>query len=229
MALDHLKSYLQNDIHDVKAAITSTNNDIDSKVAAVSGTIDTLQDNVNEHVKTLHDDLSDNMDAVHHRVDNAITSACSEWHADINHSLLSTRSELASTIDSFGSQLQDTNQKLATMINTFDDKITTIETLSVSDSQVLHLLNGSNLDHIRNLTLSPAIDEVISQAIATIIAPISQELLTLKNLSTVISSSPKPKLGFAQIESKDFCVSKFMKELERIKLQGDNLKDLELF
>jgi hypothetical protein len=60
------------------------------------------------------------------------------------------------------------------MIDTFTDKITTIETLSVADSEVLNLLNESTLDHICNLTNSPAIDEVISRAVAANIAPITQ-------------------------------------------------------
>jgi hypothetical protein len=112
------------------------------------------------------------------------------------------------------------------MIDTFMEKFTTIENLSVSDPQFLHLLNIATLDHIHNLTLSPAIDDVVSRAVTERLAPISQDLLDLKN-SSPVSSNPKPKLGFAQAETKEFCVSKFTKELERIKLQGDTLKDFE--
>jgi hypothetical protein len=106
------------------------------------------------------------------------------------------------------------------MIDTFTEKFTTIKNLSVSDPHVLHLLNGSTLDHIRNLTLSP-----ISRTVAANIALITQDILDLKNSSSSQTTSPKPKLGFAQAETKEFCVSKFTKELERIKLQGDTLKD----
>lgn len=74
------------------------------------------------------------------------------------------------------------------MIDTIMDKITTNENLSVSDPQVLRLLNGATLDHIHNLTLSLAIDDVISLAIAQNIAPISQDLLNLKNSSSVSPS-----------------------------------------
>jgi hypothetical protein len=75
------------------------------------------------------------------------------------------------------------------------------------------------------------IDEVISRTVATTIAPITQDIQDLKKSSTFVSptSNSKPKLGFTQTETKDFSVSKFTKELERVKLHGDKLRDLELF
>jgi hypothetical protein len=228
LALDRFKSDLQHDLQDVRQAISTTNTDLDHKVASVSSTLATLQDHADGNIKNLRSDLSAQINTTYLTVNGALLSARSEWHQDIDTSILTTRHELDSTVQSVTSSLHATNVKLDSMIDTFMDKITTIENLTVSDPQVLRLLNDATLDHIRNLTLSPAINDVISRAVTENIAPISQDILDLKN-STTISTSPRPKLGFAQVESKDFCVSKFTKELERVKLQGDTLRDLELF
>jgi hypothetical protein len=228
-ALDRFKSDIQHDLQDVKSTISTTNVDIDTKVASVSSTLDTLRSTVDDNIQSLRFDLLGKLTTVSQHVDTAITSARADWRADIDTSLLSTREEFASTVQSIDCQLQDTNLKIDTMFETFNNKFTTLENLSISDPQVLSLLNDATLDHIRNLTLSPVIDEVISPAVAENIAPISKDLETLKPLSTSTSTNPKHKVSFAQSESKDFCVSKFTKKLERIKLQGDKLKDLELF
>jgi hypothetical protein len=110
--------------------------------------------------------------------------------------------------------------KLDTISKTIQDKITTIVNLSVSDPQVTSLLHGATLDHIRNL-------KVISNVVTDKLAPISQDILALKNSPT--STIIHPKLGFSQTESKDFSVSKFTKELDHVTLQGNTLKELELF
>jgi hypothetical protein len=224
MALDHFKLAIQNDLQDVESTISTTNVDIDTKVASVFTTLGTLRNDVDSSIKSLRFELSDKLDNVSQNVDSIITSARSEWRMDIDNSLLSTRSILESKVRMVTTKLEE-------MQNTFSDKLTKLESLSVSDSQVLSLLNDTTFDHIRNLTLSPAIDEVISRTVATNIAPITQHIQDLKKSSTSVTTttSSKPKLGFAQTETKDFSVSKFTKELERIKLQGDKLKDLELF
>jgi hypothetical protein len=91
------------------------------------------------------------------------------------------------------------------------------------------ILQDCNLDNIWNLTLSPVVDEIIAQTVREELAPISQELQALKTSSPVLPISPRLKLGFAQAESKDFNVSKFIKETDRIKLAGDLLVNLEHF
>jgi hypothetical protein len=166
------------------------------------------------------------LDTVSRNFDSAIT-AHSEWHTDIDQSLLAACSELESKVKTVDDRLQHTTNKLEEMQDTFSNKLTKLESLSISDSQVLSLLNDTTFDHIHNLTLSPAIDEVISWVITERITPLSKDIDSLKTTSSPISS--KHKRGFTQVESKDFCASKFTKELECIKLQGDKLRDLELF
>jgi hypothetical protein len=188
IALDRFKLAIQNDLQDVKSTISITNADIG-----------TLRTNVDDNIKSLRFELSDKLDIVSHNIDSAITSARSEWRTDIDQSLVSARSAL-------DSKLQTMTTKLEEMQDNFSNKITKLESLSVSDSQVLNLLNDTTFDHIRNLTLSPAIDEVISRAVTENIAPIAQDILNLKTSSTTTTTNNnnKPKLGFAQPETKDF-------------------------
>jgi hypothetical protein len=221
LAIDHLTRDLQNDLYDVKLAISITNTDLDTKVASVSTALATFHDTIGENIKSLHCDLLDQVQAISTNVDNAIILAHSEWCLDIDSTLLSSRSKFTSTAHSVDSKLQDTNLKLDSIFETFSSK--------VSNPQVLCLLSEATLDHIRNLTLSQAINEVISHTVAENIAPISNDLLPLKNSSMYVPLSTKSKLGFAQVASNKICVSIFTNELECIHLQSDTLKDLELF
>lgn len=152
-----------------------------------------------------------------------------ELRNNITESSLLTRSLLDATAHSFKSNIHDTSLKLETLTSNLQQKITAIENLSSSDPQVKGLLQGATLDHVQNLLLSPAIDEVISNAVTTELALISQGINTLKTSSTSSVIHPKPTLSFAQLESKEFYISKFTKELEHITLQSDSLKDLEIF
>lgn len=210
-------------------AIADTNTDVDLKITTITDTIDTLHDTVTSNIVLLRSDVLDKINLVYSHVNDSIASARSKWQTNITESSLFTRSVLDSPTRSIQSHLHDKTLKLDTLSNTLHDKITTIETLSVSDPQVQNLLNGATLDHVCSLVLSPAVDEIISNAVATKIAPLTNDVTTLKNSTSSSIIHPKPKLGFAQVESKDFCVSKFTKELERIHLQGNTLKDLELF
>ncbi len=115
------------------------------------------------------------------------------------------------------------------VVQAFNTKIEALEGLSVSDDQVTRLLQDCNLNNLRNLTLSPVIDEIIARTVKEELAPISKELQVLKTSHIQHPISPCPKLGFAQAESKDFNISKFIKETDRIKLAGDLLVNLEHF
>jgi hypothetical protein len=76
--------------------------------------------------------------------------------------------------------------------------------------------------------LSPAIDEVINRTVAAKVSSLSNELQVLKTSSNTFSNNLK-KTGFAQSDSKDFNVSKFVKDLDRITLANDSLQAYEHF
>ncbi len=125
--------------------------------------------------------------------------------------------------------LLDTKAKFTSSTQALTAKITALEGLSVSDDRVLCLLQVINFDNIQNLIVSPAIDDIINDAVKAATAPLSQEPHLLKILSSSVPVHPKPKTGFTQIESKDFNISKFIKETEGIKLAGNLLVNLEHF
>jgi transcription termination factor NusB len=110
--------------------------DIDTKVASVCTTLGTLRDDVDGSIKSLRFELSDKLDTVSQNVDSVINSARSEWRMDIDHSLHSARSALESKVTTV-------NNKLEELQDTFSNKLTKLESLSVSDSQVLNLLNDA--------------------------------------------------------------------------------------
>jgi hypothetical protein len=103
-----------------------------------------------------------------------------------------------------------------------------LENLSISDPQVLHLLNDATLEHIHDLTLSLAIDEVINCAVCTEISQLSQEIQALKTTSVSFLNNLK-KTGFAQNDSKDFSIFQFVKDLECTALTNDSFQAYEYF
>jgi hypothetical protein len=157
---------LTTDIKHLTLAVSTTNTQLDTKVASVSTCLETLRNDVTSNLQSLHSDVSTKFDDVYITVDHTLTSACSEWRSDIDSSLTSLHSEWRSTIEGtnhhFATSLKDTSLHFDTRVTELTDKISTLENLSVSDPQVLRLLNNATLEHIRNLSLSPAIDEVIT-------------------------------------------------------------------
>lgn len=135
---------------------------------------------------------------------------CSEWS-----------STLEATDSSFESRLKDTSLDFGTMVDDIIDKISTLENLSILDPQVLHLLNDATLEHIHNLTLSLAIDEVINCAVSMEISQLSQEIQALKTTTVSFLNNLK-KTGFAQNDSKDFSIFQFVKDLECTALTNDS-------
>ncbi len=169
-------------------AVSTTNTKLDTKVASVSTLLETLRNDVTSILQSLHSDVSTKFDDVYITVDRTLTSACSEWRSDIDSSLTSLRSEWHSTIEDtnhhFATCLKDTSLHFDTRVTELTDNISTLENLSVSDPQVLCLLNEATLEHIRNLLLSPAIDEVITRFVSREISSLTQEVQAMKNLSS---------------------------------------------
>jgi hypothetical protein len=166
------------DTKNLTSAVSTANTQLDTKVTSVSTLLETLQNDVTGNLQSLRSDVSTRFDAVYLNVDNTIMSACSEWCSDLDTSLTSTCSEWCSDLDtsltllhfewhsatadinhSFESRLKVTSLHFGTIVNDILDKISTLEYLSILDPQVLHLLSEATLEHIHNLTLSPAIVE----------------------------------------------------------------------
>jgi hypothetical protein len=183
-----------------------------------ASTISSFQANVNTDLQTLRSDISDRFEDMFSTLDTTIDTARVEWTTAITDSTAPLALHLNKTTEEFTTLLQ----ALAT-------KLTALEGLSVSDDQVLRLLNDHHFDNIRNLILSPIIDTIIQDTVKAEVAPLLQEIQLLKTVSSSLSTSPKPKSGFAQVESKDFNVSKFIKDTDRVKLNGDFLVNLEHF
>lgn len=223
---------LTTDIQGLALAVSNTNTAIDTKIVSVSNLLGTLCTEVTGNLQSLHSEFSTKIDTIYVNVDSSILSACSEWKLDLDSSLAMIRSEWSTTLTATESSLnyhiQDSSLHFGTMVDDIVDKISTLENLRISDPQVLHLLNDATLDHIRNLTLSSAIDEAINRAVSTEISQLSQEIQALKNTTTSFPNNLK-KTGFAQNDSKDFSISKFVKDLERIALTNDLLQAYEHF
>ena len=198
--------------------------ELTTKVFDLSNEVGVLSTDIDEKVSALRETINDD---VQNFVDVAMTTARTEWNTDIS-----------SVNRSFTSRLFESESKMDTQLNTFSIKMKDLENLNLSDSQILEVLNGSTLEHVRNLILSPVVDEIIARTVKAEIEPVTKDLAFIKashhpvpppitfSTSTGFSTS---KFGFHQVESKDFNVSKFILNTDKIKLSGDLLVHLEHF
>jgi hypothetical protein len=84
------------------------------------------------------------------------------------------------------------------------------------------------------MVISPVVDEIILLAVKKEMDPLLLELTTLKHSISAPGSSFTGhaipiRTAFAQAETKEFNISKFIQEMERIHLTGNDLMALENF
>jgi hypothetical protein len=222
--LESMKSdiiLLKNDTIDIKSMqndIVTLKTDLQNLSGHFASTVSSLQVDSTTAIQDLQVDMSDRFNTMSLTIDSTVDAVRSELTTAIKNS--------TAPIDL---SLSETQAQLTAIVQDFRAKFATLKGLSVSDDRVLQILHNSNLDNIRNLILSPVVDDIINDAVKSGLAPLSQDIQLLKSSSTTIPLTTRLKTGFSQTELKDFNVSKFIKETDRITLAGDLLVNLEHF
>ena len=145
--------------------------------------------------------------------------------------------QLAHTLDASDhaiSTLAIELNKVADTVKIWGDQILTLQSEGLTDPQVYNVLNTATFDHIQGMVISPVVDEIILLAVKKEMDPLLLELTTLKHSISAPGSSFTGhaipiRTAFAQAETKEFNISKFIQEMERIHLTENDLMALEHF
>jgi hypothetical protein len=209
-AMQAMKSELLT-VLDTKTSSTST--EFDSKLTIVSDDLSSKIMDLGHEITVLSTDIDTKVSAIRDQVgdfvDTAMNTARNEWIGDIQ------------------TRVSENDSKIDAKFRSVTTKLADLENLNLSDSKILDVLNDTTLDHVRSIILSPVIDEIIDRSV--------QSKFELLKTSPPVpfafgpSGSFHSRVGFHQVESKDFNVSKFILNTDKIQLSGDRLVHLEHF